>query len=232
MVDILIGFIILAIYFIACASLGVGCRKLFKIPDEIFRKILHFVLLTSLFVFVFAFKVWWHSVIVCLLIIIVAYPILHFFERFKSYSNLVTERKKGELKESLIIVFTMFMVVISICWGCFHDKILVLVVIYSWGYGDAFAALIGKKYGKHKIYKNKSIEGSLAMFITTVVVVFTILIIHNIIPWYATLIVSFASAITTTTVELYTPNGLDTATCPLASLAVMLPIIYLFGGLL
>lgn len=232
MVDILIGFSILAIYFIVCASLGVSCRKLFKIPDEIFRKILHFVLLTSLFVFVFAFKVWWHSVIVCLLIIVVAYPILHFFERFKTYSSLVTERKKGELKQSLIIVFVMFMVVIAICWGVFDDKILVLCAIYAWGYGDAFAALIGKKFGKHKIYKNKSIEGSLTMFITTVVVVFTILMIHNIIPWYGVLIVSVVTAITSSVVELFTPNGLDTATCPFASMIVILIGVYLFGGIL
>lgn len=230
MLDFLIGLGIVAIYYILCATICIICRKLFNIPDEIFRKTLHFVLLTSLFAFVFAFKVWWHSVIVCFLIIIIAYPILMFFERFKSYSKVVTERKKGELKSSLIIVFLMFGIILSICWGFFNDKILVLVVIYSWGYGDAFAALIGKKYGQHKIYKNKSLEGSLAMFIVTIIVVFVILLIHNIIPLYGTITIAIIIAFITTTVELYTPNGLDTITCPISSLLAMLPLIALFGG--
>ena len=33
-------------------------------------------------------------------------------------------------------------------------------------------------------------------------------------------------------VELYTPNGMDTITCPLAAMAVLLPLVALFGGIL
>ena len=31
-------------------------------------------------------------------------------------------------------------------------------------------------------------------------------------------------------VELYTPNGMDTFTCPMAAMAVLLPLVALFGG--
>lgn len=69
------------------------------------------------------------------------------------------------------------------------------------------------------------------MFIVTIIVVCTILIIHNIIPWYGTITIAIIIAFVTTTVELYTPNGLDTITCPISSLLVMLPLIALFGGI-
>ncbi len=226
------GLLILIIYFISCATIALVCRKMIKIPNELFRKILHFILLTSLFVFIFAFKTWWSSVLACILIIVVAYPILFFFERFKTYSDTVTERKKGELKSSLILVFLMFAVIITVCWKILDNELLALPIIYAWGYGDAFAALIGTKFGKRKIYKKKSLEGTLAMFITSIIVVSVLLSIINIIPWYGVIITTILTSIAVTIVELFTPNGLDTITCPFTSLIIMIPLLVLFGGLI
>ena len=226
------GLLILCVYFIVCASVGLILRKAIKIPDEVFRKILHFVLLTSLFVFVFAYQTWYISALTCLAIIVIAFPILAFFERFKTYSQTLTERKKGELKISLILVFLMFATVIALCWGLLNNKILVIAVIYSWGYGDAFAALIGKRFGKRKIYKNKSVEGTLAMFITSFVVVSAILLISQAVVWYGALVCAVAVSLAVSAVELFTPNGLDTVTCPLSSMAVIIPLMILFGGII
>ena len=231
MKEFLTGLAILCVYFLICASVALLFRKTVKIPDEIFRKTLHFILLTSLFVFILAYKTWWLSALTCLCIIVAAYPILFFFERFKSYSDTLTERKKGELRSSLIIVFVMFATVISVCWGWLDNKLLVFAVIFSWGYGDAFAALIGKKFGKHKIHKSKSLEGTLAMFVTSFIVVLLTMLILNAIPWYASLACAAIVSAVTSIVELYTPNGLDTITCPFASMTVMLPMLALFGGL-
>ena len=206
-------------------------RKLCKIPDEIFRKGLHFILLGSLLVFVNAFNTWWISAIGCLTVVALAYPVLYFCERFKTYSKVVTERKKGELKNSLIIVFFMFVFVIAICWGWIGDKMLVLASIYAWGFGDAIAALIGTKIGKHKIYKKKSLEGTLAMFITSFITVLIILLIRGVIPWYSVLLVTLLTSLVSTVIELYTPNGLDTVTCPIGAMVVMLPLLCLLGGI-
>lgn len=231
MQEFLNGVLMLIIYFISCATIALVCRKMIKIPNELFRKILHFILLTSLFVFIFAFKTWWSSALTCILIIVLAYPILLFFERFKTYSDTVTERKKGELRSSLILVFLMFAVIITICWKLLDNKLLALPVIYAWGYGDALAALIGTKFGKRKIYKKKSLEGTLAMFITSVIVVSILLFIVNIIPWYGVIVTTILVSIGVTAVELFTPNGLDTVTCPFTSLIIMIPLLILFGGL-
>lgn len=225
------GISILCAYFIVCATTALILRKSINIPNELFRKILHFILLLSLPVFVYSYDTWWMSSLTCILIIVIAYPVLFFFERFKSYSETVTERKKGELKSSLIIVFIMFATVISVCWRVLNNKTLSLAVIYSWGIGDAFAALIGTKYGRHKIYRKKSLEGTLAMFISSFASVMIILSICNIIPWYAVLISSLTVSLVSTTAELFTPNGFDTITCPFASLIAIIPLLYLFGGI-
>jgi hypothetical protein len=42
------------------------------------------------------------------------------------------------------------------------------------------------------------------------------------------LIVSLLTAAVTAAVELYTKNGYDTVTCPIAAAAVLLPLLYLF----
>jgi dolichol kinase len=72
-------------------------------------------------------------------------------ERIERFSEFITERKKGELKSSLLLVFGMFAFIITICWGLLGDPYLVLASVYAWGFGDAAAALIGKRFGKHKI---------------------------------------------------------------------------------
>ena len=231
MEEFLIGMGIVAIYFIIAASTVLLCRKLFKIPNEIFRKILHFILLGSALVFVYAFKNWWIAVIACIVFVVIVYPILMCLERIKKYSEFVTERKKGELKNSLIFVFLMFAIVISICFGIFKDRLLALASIYAWGFGDALATLIGTKFGKHKLYKKKSYEGTIAMFITAFVSVFVILLIRGNVPWYFVCLVSFVTALSSAATELFTPNGYDTITCPIASMISMLLALFICGGL-
>lgn len=88
MTEFLYGGMILCLYFIVCATIALICRKLFKIPNEIFRKILHFVLLGSLIILLYLYETWWISVITCGVFVVVVYPILKFFERFKSYHIL------------------------------------------------------------------------------------------------------------------------------------------------
>ncbi len=226
----------IVIYFVICASTAFLCRVLFRIPTEIFRKTLHLILLGSLPVFVFGFDTWWIAATAAILFEIVVFPILKFFERFRNYSSFVTERKNGELKSSLLLVFTMFALVMTICWGWLHDRWLVLASVYAWGFGDAAAALIGKRFGKHKInWKyidgRKSFEGSGAMFAVSLLSLLVILSLRGGLSPAALIAVSVVTAAVSTLSELYTPGGNDTVTCPLSAMAVLLPLLALFGGL-
>ena len=53
-----------------------GLRWLIKIPNELFRKILHFILLGSYIPFAFAFETWWLSVLLTVILEILIYPAL------------------------------------------------------------------------------------------------------------------------------------------------------------
>lgn len=233
---ILMGTINVLIYFIIAAGLALTCRLLFTIPEEIFRKTLHFILLGSFLVFIISYPTWQTTVLAAIVFEVLVYPILFFFEHFKKYSEFTTERQPGELKRSLMLVYTMFAVVVAICWGGFGDKYLALASLYAWGIGDAFAALIGKKYGKHKIHApkldaKKSYEGTISMFVVSCISVFVILMWRgglDIIPCVViSLIVGLASAIS----ELYSKDGNDTVICPLSAMVTLLPLVYLFGGM-
>ncbi len=224
------------VYFIICASTAFLCRVLFRIPTEIFRKALHCILLGSLPFFVFGFERWQISAAAALFFAVAVYPILKFFERFRNYSNFVTERKGGELKSSLLLVFSMFAAVITVCWGWIGDRWLVLASIYAWGFGDAAAALIGKRFGRHKInWKyvdgKKSVEGSAAMLAVSLIAVITVLYLRGGLALLTLLVISLVTAFVSALTELYTSGGYDTVTCPISAMAALLLFLKLLGGI-
>ena len=236
MQDVISAIVSILIYFIVCATSAILLRVLTKIEDEVFRKLLHMILLGSLFVWMEAFPTWQSAAASALIFAALVYPILWFAERFKGYSKLVTERKSGELKSSLLVVFFMYAVVVAICWGWFDDRMLALASIYAWGFGDAAAALVGKRFGKHKIggkiiQGRKSFEGTTAMFIVSLISVFTILTLRGGLMWYETLVSSVVVAAVSAVVELYTLNGIDTITCPVAAMVVLIVLLRLVGGI-
>ena len=235
MSDLLHGILIVVFYLILAASTAFICRVLFTIPDEIFRKTLHFILLASYIPFVFAFENWQNSAMAAVALEIIIYPILACAERLKRYSSFLTERKGGEFKQSLLLAFTMLAVCVCVCWGWLGDRYLVLACMYAWGVGDAFAALCGKAFGRHKIVLAhtgavKSVEGSLAMFITSALSVLIILLLRGGLNPAGYILIPLAGSAACTLVELFTPNGLDTITCPTAAMFVILPLTAVFGG--
>lgn len=227
---------ILVLYFVVLASLA-GTYRVFGNPDdEIFRKILHFILLGSLPVFLFCFATWKGAVAAALGFAVVVYPLLHFAERIKGFSHFFHERKGGEIKKSLLLVFGMFAVVIAVCWGYFDDRLLAMAGVYAWGIGDALAAIIGKRYGKHKIRGRfldgkKSLEGSGGMFSASFFSVFGILLLRGGPVWYLLMGIALITALVTTLVELYAKEGNDTVYCPLAATTVMLLFLQMFSDL-
>ena len=235
MQEFLHGAGIVCIYYVVAASSIFAVRWLTKIPDELFRKILHFILLFSYIPFAFAFQTWWHSVLLTVILEILIYPILKQAEHIPMFSSFVNERKDGEFKHSLLLAFTMLAACNTLCWGVLGDKYLGIACMYAWGVGDAFAALIGKRFGRHKIKwkyadPHKSIEGSAAMFITSAIAVACVLLSHNHLTFPAYIVIPVAGAGIATVVEMVSKEGYDTVLCPAAAMAVMIPLMWLFGG--
>lgn len=232
--EFITGFVILIVYFVVCAASALAIRRLIKVPREVFRKTLHIILLGSIFVFTYAFRTWWVSAIAAVVFIAAVFPILAFAERIPGYSELLTERKRGEIKNSLVVVFGMFAVLICVCWGRLGEKYLVIASVLAWGLGDAAAALVGKRFGQHYIEGKmvegrKSLEGTLAMFVVSFVTVMIVLIVYGSVEWYGYVPTALATAAVCAIVELYTKGGMDTITCPFAAAAVLISLVRLWG---
>ena len=224
------------LYFIICATSALVAHALLPIPSEVFRKILHLILLGSLAVWVLEFSTWWLSALSAVVFALAVYPLLSLAEHLKGYSALLTERKGGEIKHSLLLVFTMYALVACVCWGWLGDKLLALASIYAWGFGDAAAALVGKRFGRHhfkgsEAVRKKSWEGTLSMFALSFCTVAVILFLRGGMTPVAIAVTAACTGAVAAATELYTPNGMDTITCPLAAMAVLLPLTALFGGI-
>ena len=230
MVEFFNGLLIFLAYLIPLAIIILIIRKTTKIPDELFRKILHFILLGAYIPLLFGFQTWWLCVLLIVVLIVLLFPTLILVGKIPGISRFLYERKKGEFKSSMVLALGIMILSITVCWGIFDDKYLVLASVYSWGIGDAFAALIGKRYGKHKIKwkfvdNKKSYEGSLAMVISSTIAVFVVLLIRGGISPLFCLLIAFLSALASTFVELCSKKGLDTITCPIVSMLVIIPLV-------
>lgn len=235
MEELLKGAGALGIYVIPALSIMLIARKLLKVPDELFRKILHFIMIGAYIPFVFGFDTWWVAAGFAACLMVVLYPTLLLAGKIPAFSSFVNERKKGEFKSSMVLAVGMIVFSISVCWGLFGDRYLVLACIYAWGVGDAFAALIGKKFGKHKVKLKiadgkKSEEGSFAMFISSALSVFIVMSLRGGLAVWQNLIISIAAAFVCGFVELISKGGIDTVSCPIAAMLVIIPLLKLFGG--
>jgi len=235
MTEFLHGASVLLLYVISLAAIFLTARLFIKIPDELFRKILHFILLGAYIPLLCAFETWWKAALLAAVLIVVFYPVLSLAEKLPAFAAFINQRRQGEIKNSMILALAMMALSTCVCWGLFGDKYLVLACVYAWGIGDAFAALVGKRFGKHKIRlpladPHKSVEGSAAMFLCAFLSVLTILAVRRGLGFGSCLVISLSAAAVTSYVELCTKGGYDTITCPAAAMAVILPLIKILGG--
>lgn len=225
------GLGITVVYYIAFLAVALPVRRFARVPKEISRKALHFMLLGSVFIFTLGFETWWLAAVASVIFLVIVLIALAVAERFlPGYSSLLTERKAGELKRSAAAIFVVFAILITICWGLLGEKFLVIASVMAWGLGDAAAALIGKRFGRRHlegkyVEGKKSLEGSIAMLAVSFVAVLVILSVMGPNQWYEYIPVALNTAIVCTLVELFTKNGMDTITCPLAAACVLIPML-------
>ena len=105
--------------------------------------------------------------------------------------------------------------------------------IMAWGPGDAVAAIVGRKIGKHKLQGKhiegiKSVEGSIGMAITAFVCLLPVLLFMSALPWYMSVIFALAIAPVASLTELFTKGGWDTVTVP-AVVSLILCLSMLWG---
>ena len=190
---------------------------------EVFRKSLHILGVAGVTAWFYTLPDWKQSVAVTLGILVVIFPILYLLSKVPGLTDFFNARKPGEYATSCAALFITYAIVATVCWGYFGHRILGVACFFAWGPGDAAAALIGKKFGKHKIGKQKikSMEGSGAMLVVSFISVFLVLDYSGLYSLPFTVLISFLTALFTTIAELLDLRGDDTAFCPLTAMVVL-----------
>lgn len=211
--------------------LGIICillRVFTKIPDYIFRKILHLIAAGMITILVVIPTHWWVSEIVMGICVIGLSILLLIFEHTPVYQKFFIEKYKHEVLFSYLIFSLVITSLIAFFWGFrgAAHRFLVIVAILSWACGDAFASIVGHLLGKHPlsgkmIEGTKSVEGSVACFIFASVISFILLLtlMHDV--WWLALLEALAIGVVVSILELFTKKGLDNLTCPIGAALIL-----------
>jgi len=157
-------------------------------------------------------------------------PALFVILNYISYKkNIFTAMERDGSKEDLgTVYYAISLFILSlITFKNINYSYIGALGILTMGYGDGFAAVIGKKYGRKKFEvfgSKKSIIGSLTMFIATFIVCYIILSIFNPVN---VLTYSFILAFFATLLELFTPKGFDNLSVPLGTSMIYYLLAYL-----
>ena len=216
-------------YIITFALILLLIRFTTKVPDYIFRKLLHIVAFTSILPLIFCTNSWQTAVAVQVVFLVIVILALLIAEKFPFYSSLFVEKGKHEVLTSFIMLFGLITILIAIYWGHFGEehKYIAVASIMAWGPGDAAAAIVGRNFGKHKLSGKhiegvKSVEGTIAMGFTSFACTFAALLLTSPLSVFTALVLSLIVAPMAALVELYTKHGLDTVTCPIAASLIFL----------
>jgi dolichol kinase len=236
--EVLTGFGMFVGYYVIAASLLLIIRAFLKPPKEVFRKLLHVVCVMSVFMLLNTFNTWYLAMAVPILFAIALYPLITTIEKFPKIMEIFVQRKKGEIRSSLMIVFFMMAMLIAVFWGLMGEqwKYVIIVSVMAWGYGDAAAALIGKALGRnpinHRLVEGtKTREGTIAMYIVSAIAIFLCLMVYTPLPWYLCLLAALLVAPICALVELFSSNGLDTITVPFATAIPIFSLMMLFSNM-
>ena len=227
-------FLCLHLHFLFFAAITVLANKKFKLPAEIFRKSLHMIAVFSILPIVLASGSWVISALVAALFAAEAYIGTKFGNIEKNVA--MKERYAGEQQKSMLLLFATYIIIIGVCWGLLGHQWAAVASVLAWGVGDALAAIIGKRFGKHKIQGKfiegqKSMEGTLAMFVSAFITVLLVLFALTAFPYWVCILVTFWIALFATLAELFSKNGRDTFFCPTSSMLGFVILIMVIGGI-
>lgn len=232
--------ILMAYYLVACLLLPTLLKMWAKAPTELVRKLQHVAYSLSIFLLLKLFSAWYLAVTAAFLLVLLAYPVLYFIEKSSFYKKNFVDRRSGggELRKQLIYVQLSFAILIFIYWGLLGTRwyYVIAVAVMAWGFGDAAAALVGKAFGRRRVFHRliegaKTYEGTLAMIVVAGAALFFTLLLYAGQSWQTSLLISVIVAPVCGMVELFSRRGTDTLTVPLSTAALVLPLIHFFSWL-
>jgi len=213
-----LALVISYVYVFAVIGVGEGLRKWRGYSTEFTRKLIHISVGMWAFGMVLLFEHWYFAIIPPLSFVILNY-ISYRGEIFKS----VELGEKGNL--GTVYFPISFAIILCLFW---ERPSLLVASLMPMTWGDALAAILGRRYGQRKytiLGSSRSVEGSLAMFLFSWLSTFVALLLLPPLGWQTSLLYSLAVAVFATLIEALSPWHIDNLTVPLLSAA----LLYLMG---
>ncbi|MEA5569734.1 phosphatidate cytidylyltransferase [Calothrix sp. UHCC 0171] len=227
------GLVISYTYATALLIIGETLRRVFAIKPDLTRKFIHIGAGMWIFGVLALFNSWEIGIIPFASFIFLNY----LFYRYRLVSAMDTSSSSpGTIyfAISVTLLFAVFWRPLSV------DQVPIATAgVMAMTWGDALAALIGKNYGKHKYQfaeSTRTWEGSLVMFVTSVVVIFLVLTLlptsifsPNSLTWetWIAIVTAVVAAAAATLVEAVSPHGTDNLTVPLVTAGFVGIVYYL-----
>ncbi len=154
--------------------------------------------------------------------------LLYLFYLINNYMVLFPQISSASESSRFGFLYTYLamMLLIYFTYDSSASQLIAGVGILCLGYGDGLASAIGMKFGKHQytIFKgSKSVEGSLTMFFSVIIVLYLYLTLMNGIEALDCIL---ALALLSTLTEAISPHGLDNLFIPI--LTALLYTIWIF----
>lgn len=195
----------------------IGGKLFEKVGKEASRKFIHIMLGNWWLIAMYFFNNVWFAAFVPLTFVIINYI------SYKKDIIKVMEREENK-KDGLGTVYyaCSLLILVIITFGVLNKPILGLVPIFVMAFGDGLAAIFGKliKSKKYKVYDTeKSIAGSLTMFIVSFIIISIYLVYINSTFWYLKGIII---SLIITVLEAISIKGTDNITVPIATLIMLM----------
>ena len=223
-----IGLAISYIYAIGLLVIGEGLRRLFGVKPDLTRKLIHIGAGMWVFGVLLLFNHWEIGIIPFASFIRLNY----LFYRYRIIGAMDTQDSSPGTVYFAISVTLLF----GLLWrpdGPVDSVAIAVAGIMAMTWGDALAALIGRRFGQHKYKVGNSVrswEGSAAMFVASTVAIFLVLLLlpgSSLSPlakpfslaW--ALLTAVITATFATLAEAVSPHGTDNLSVPLVAAGVV-----------
>lgn len=134
-------------------------------------------------------------------------------------------RAEEQLKESAMVPYLIAVLLTIITF----PKEIALVGIYTLAFADPLSAIVGIRFGKHKISETRSVEGCVAFFICTFICSLTILSGYYYGLTFGIFMISLLLGILGTLLDLFPLKIDDNLTIPLFISTMLWILTTLFG---
>jgi dolichol kinase len=129
--------------------------------------------------------------------------------------KLLRDHEATELTGSTYLLIGCFLTVL------FFEKWIATVSLLFLIVSDALCAVVGKKWGKHKLWKDRSLEGCTVFFVTAFLSVLIVPESH--------FLIGMAGVVTACVVDIFIHGINDNLTIPLSAGLIMQGLMRIFG---